>query len=116
MAVSLSPMVVEPPTVNVPPNVTALGLVMVSPPLNVKASEEASPKISVPVLLKITGLLMSVTLLVAPVILSLYGLLVVVSVGVLRPPKNEIVWPLVVFVKTILVPVLTAPVKLVPPD
>ena len=116
MAVSLSPIVVIPPTVNVPPIVTALGFVMVSPPLNIKVSVFALPKIRLPVLLKTTAFPTSVTLLFVPVMLTPYGLLVVVSVGVFKPPKNEIVCPLLVFVSTTLVPVLTAPVKLVPPD
>ncbi|CAM3793058.1 hypothetical protein POBR111598_09945 [Polynucleobacter brandtiae] len=56
MPVLASPTLNVPPLVKLPARVTALGAVAVTPPLNVKVSAAASPSIKVPVLAKVTAL------------------------------------------------------------
>ena len=111
--VPASPRVICPPAVNAPARDRLLGAVTVKLPPKTKVSAELFPNTNVPVF--INSRLFVIELL-EPVKLTPYGFAVVVNVGVLSPPSNEIIAALLVFRSTTLVLVLTEPINRVPPE
>ena len=96
----------------VPAVVTEEGAVATMPPLNVKTSSVASPRVNDPVLMNVV----CVVMLAFSLISISYPCAWVVKVGVVKSPLNIISSPLSVSVRTTDVTVFTTPSKVTPPD